>query len=181
MTNEETNDTDIIIDGEVIETIETPIYTFTLSEKIIPDYRMARQVIEWIQSNLEELLDDDDKPVFGKVNTGFDENTIKTFGRKPVCDVYINHVEYEGDFDNQLPTKVHSIVLFYLKGANNHSYMKACELHDYIMQEFLTNDSFKELESLVKNTRIMNSDVHNQNIRGGFGVMGTFEIEHELY
>lgn len=176
-----TFETEINVDGETIETVETPIYTFTFSEKQDPDYRMAYQILVWLQANMEGLEDDQENAVFGRVNTGFNENTLKSFGKKPVCDVYIDSVEYGSDFDNHIPVKVHSILIFYMKGANNQTYMKASELHDYLVQEFVTNNSFKFLDDVVKDTYIQNSGIRNQNIRGGYGVMGTFELTHELY
>lgn len=190
MTDEENNnetpvetmaDTDVIVDTETVDTVETPIYTFTITEKLDLDYRMAYSILTWLRDNLAGLNDDYLKPIFGKVNTGFNDDVLRTFGNRPVCDVYIDSVEYQGDFDNHIPIKVHSIVLFYLKGANNQTYLKACELHDLVMQEFINNDEFKHLEDTVKNTYIMNSEIRNQNIRGGYGVMGVFELTHDLY
>lgn len=156
-------------------------YTFELSETIMFDYKFASQISAWLQENLENLTDDDKNIIFGRVNTGFNENTLKTFGKKPVCDVYINNVEYTGDFDNHTPQKVHTIIIFYLKGANNHTYLKACELHDYILQEFLENESFQRLDDIVRNTYITNSELMTQPINKKWGVMGAFEITHELY
>ena len=178
---DENVDTDIVIDDEVTTTTETPVYTFTITEQTQPDYIMTRQILEWIHTNMDSLVDDYTHKIFGKVNFGFNENTIKTFGKKPVCDVYVRRVEYEGTFDKYIPIKVHSIVLFYLKGANNQTYLKGCELHDYIMQEFITNEEFKHLPDVVRNTYITDSEIRNQNIRGGYGVMGAFELTHDLY
>ena len=174
-------DTDVIVEDETVETTETPVYTFTITGKLDPDYSMAYSILTWLQGNLEGLKDDYLKPIFGKVNTGFNEDILRTFGKRPVCDVYISSVEYEGSFDNHIPTKVHSIVLFYFKGANNTTYLKATELHDLLMQEFITNNEFKHLDDTVKDTYIMNSEIRNQNIRGGYGVMGAFELTHDLY
>ena len=115
------------------------------------------------------------------MNTGFNENILKTFGKRPVCDIYINNVEYSTDFDSHIPIKVHTMILFYLKGANNHTYLKGCELHDLIMQEFISNNTFKRLDGVVRNTYIDNSEIQNQNIRGGYGVLGAFELTHDLY
>lgn len=178
---EEFIETDIVIEDETVEVTETPIYTFTITEKLQPDYTMTPQILEWIQSNMESMVDDYGHKIFGKVNTGFNDNILKTFGKRPVCDVYVRGVEYEGDFDGHIPIKVHSIVLFYLKGANNQNYLKACQLHDLIMQEFITNTEFKHLDDVVKDTYIMNSEIRIENIRGGYGVMGIFELTHDLY
>lgn len=170
-----TNDQDTI-DVDVDES-----YTFCISEKVLPDYGVSTNILEWLQQNMQGMLDDYNHPIFGKVNTGFNDNILKTFGKRPVCDVYINQVEYSTDFDHTLPIKVDSIVLFYLKGANNQTYVKGCELHDLIMQEFITNTDFKHLPDVVRDTRVNNSEIRNQNIRGGYGVMGAFELTHDLY
>ena len=178
---EQMDDTDINIENETIKVIETPVYEFTITERLDPNYGTTTQIIEWLKTNMESFLDDYNKPLFGKVNTGFNDSILKTFGKRPVCDVYINNVDYGTDFDAHEPVKVHTIVIFYLKGANNNTYLKACQIHDLVMQEFLTNTSFQELDSVVSKTYIDKSSVSNRSIRGGFGVMGTFELTHTLY
>ena len=174
-------ETDVVVDEEVVDTTPTPVYTFTITERGLPEYTVSVQILEWLQENLAGLVDDFDTPIFGKVNTGFNENILKTFGKRPVCDIYINNVEYSTDFDSHIPIKVHTMILFYLKGANNHTYLKGCELHDLIMQEFISNNTFKRLDGVVRNTYIDNSEIQNQNIRGGYGVLGAFELTHDLY
>ena len=163
----------------IVEMDET--YTFTVSEKVSQDYRMSTQIIEWLQRNIASLTDDNDKVIFSKVNTGFDSDSLKTFGKGPVCDVYINRVSYEGDFDNHTPQKVHSIIIFILRGANNVTYEKACELHDYIMQEFIENEDFRRLDYVVRDTLIDNSQLMTQPVRKNWSIMGTFELTHLLY
>ena len=170
-----TNDNDNVI----VEVDET--YTFTISEKTIPDYRMNSGILAWIKENMENLVDDDNHAIFGKVNTGFNESTLKSFGKKPVCDVYINNVEYTNDFDNNYPLAVNTIILFHLKGSNNITYDKACQLHDYVMQEFIENESFKSLNGVVRNTCITNSEIRNQPINKKWGVIVAFELKHDLY
>ena len=68
-----------------------------------------------------------------------------------------------------------------MKGANNHIYKKACELHDYLLQEFVTNESYRRLTDNVRDTFINNSEVRNQALSGKYGVIGAFELSHELY
>lgn len=169
-----TNNNDTEVDTDIT-------YTFTLAQQITPEYGMSAQILEWLQNNMNSLQDDLNHPIFGKVNFGFNETVIKTFGKKPVCDIYIDKVEYNSDFDGHIPTKVHSIVIFYLKGANNTSYFKASQLHDLIMQEFITNETFRRLTDIVQDTYITGSQIKNQNIRGGYGVIGAFELTHDLY
>ena len=156
-------------------------YTFTITGQVTPEYSMSTQILEWLRTNLVGLVDDNNHNIFGKVNYGFNESVIKTFGKKPVCDVYINKVEYGSDFDAHTPIKVHSIILFYMKGANNTTYFKASQLHDLIMQELITNEDFKRLDDVVRDTYITNSEIRNQTMRGGYGVMGAFELTHDLY
>lgn len=155
-------------------------YTFTISESTTPDFRMTADIIDWLQTNMGNLTDDYLQPLFGKVNTGFDEGTVKTFGKKPVCDVYINNVEYGTDFDDHKPETVNSIVLCYLKGANNHTYEKACDLHDFIMQEMLTNEDFKRCD-VVRETYVTNSEIRVQQLNRKLGVIIAFELSHKLY
>ena len=171
MTN---NDDDISVDVDLT-------YSFTVSGKTSPEFTMSTRISRWLTENLQSLTDDDDNLLFSKVNNGFNENTLKTFGAKPTCDVYINNIDYSTDFDITKPVTVHTIVLFYLKGANNTSYMKVCTLHDYIMQEFATNEQFKELEGIVRDTFIKNSEIMMQPINKKWGVMGAFELSHTLY
>ena len=166
---------------DIVEVDLDERYTFTIKDRTVQDYTMCSNITNWLVENLEALTDDNNLTIFGKVNTGFNENSLKTFGKKPVCDVYINRVEYEGNYDSHIPQKVHSIVLFYFKGANNHTYMKACELHDYVMQEFIENKEWRHLDNIVKDTYIMNSELRVQPLQKKWGVIGAFELTHTLY
>ena len=162
--------------------VDTDItYTFQVTEQTSDITGVTTQVLEWLHDNLEDLRDDLNKQIFGKVNYGFNDDNIKTFGRKPVCDVYLNKVEYDGDFEDHMPIKVDTILIFYLKGANNHTYLKACELHDYLVSVLSNTESFKRLDNVVRDTYITNTEVRNQKIRGGYGVLGAFELTHTLY
>ena len=185
MTEENVNDpnveTDVVIDGDVIGITDTPIYEFTISEQVVHDYAFTSLVMGWLQDNLESLTDDYNHALFGKVNTGFNDSSLKTFGKKPVCDVYINGVDYTGDFDNHYPETVRTIVIVYLKGANNHTYGKACELHDLIMQQFINNTDFRRLTDVVQDTHITNSELRVQPLQKKWGVIVAFELSHTLY
>ena len=162
--------------------VDTDItYTFQVTEQTSDITGVTTQVLEWLHDNLEDLRDDLNKQIFGKVNYGFNDDNIKSFGRKPVCDVYLNKVEYDGDFEDHMPIKVDTILIFYLKGANNHTYLKACELHDYLVSVLSNTESFKRLDNIVRDTYITNTEVRNQKIRGGYGVLGAFELTHTLY
>ena len=161
-----------------IEVDPDTTYRIELHGKTTPQYTISQKISAWLQENLEALTDDHNKKLFSRVNTGYNEETLKTFGRQPVCDVYINNVEYQDTFEVTQPDKVNTIILFYMKGASNKTYMDACALHDYIMQEFITNDSFRELEGIVSNTRIENSELRIQPIRKKWGVIGAFELSH---
>ena len=156
-------------------------YEFTVSESTIPDYRMCALISQWLHDNLENLTDDDHKKVFSKVNYGFNENIIKTFGKQPVCDVYVDSIEYQSDITYSKPESVHSIIIFYVKGANDTAYIKTCQLHDYIMQQLIENEEWQELDGIVRETVITDSQVMNQPINKKWGVMGAFELKHNLY
>ena len=156
-------------------------YTFNVTESTSPDYRCSKSVINWIKSNLEGLTDDKGNTIFSKVNYGYNEDTLKGFGKKPVADVYINNIEYSSTLYDNTPRKVHSIIICYLKGKMNNTYEKACELTDFLIQEFEETNSFRELATIVRNTDVSNVEI--QVIPNGktYGVICAFELEHELY
>lgn len=156
-------------------------WTIQLTDKILPKYDIAYKVSNWLKNNLETLTDDDNNPVFNKVNIGFDENNLKSFGVKPVCDVHLNNFDYDQDFDYSMPTTVNSIILFYSKGTSDKSYLNACRVHDYIMQEFRVNEDFQCLTGVVSETYITDSRLMTQQIRKKWGVMGAFELSHQLF
>ena len=175
------DDTDIVIDTETVQVVETPVYEFTVTGQTHPDYQCCSAIVQWIQTNLEGLTDDYNKALFSKVNLGYNSDTIKGFGKKPVADVYIDTLSYGSDFDNNKPDTVHSFIICYLKGNMNNAYLKACELTDYLIQQFEENTSFRELTDIVRYTRVAN--VRLQIIPNGktYGVLCAFELEHELY
>lgn len=155
-------------------------YEFTVSEKLQRDYRFAANIIEWIKGNLEGLTDDHNNTLFSKVNLGYPAESLKTFGKQPVCDVYISTVEYKDDLSNRIPERVHTVLVFYFKGANDYAYLKGSELHDYLVQEFITNPCFRELEDVVDDTFIYDSELMNQPSNKKWGVMGALELIHVL-
>lgn len=156
-------------------------YSFTVSESLKTEYKLTCKISEWLNENLENLTDDKGDKLFSKVNFGYNEESLKGFGAKPVCDVYVNNVDYTGDFEAFPAESVHSIIIFYMKGANNKAYLKACELHDYLIQEFIENRSFRHLDDTVRDTTILNSELMNQPIKKKWGVMGALELSHLLY
>lgn len=156
-------------------------YDFTISESIKPEYGIVTPIIEWLQENLQSLTDDDEDDLFGKVNVGFNESSLKSFGKKPVVDVYVDNLDYGEDFDDNIPTNAHTFIICALKGANNPTYLKACELHDLLMQEFITNDSFRHLPGKVRDTIITNSEIRIQPLNKKYGIVVALELNHKLY
>lgn len=174
--------------------VDTDItYEFTITDKTTPSYKFTQTIIEWLKHNMENLSDDQDKPIFSKVNYGYNEDTLKGFGKKPVCDVYVSNISYDSDVYENRPSTVTSYIISYLKGNMNVTYSKACELVDYIVQEFNENDSFRELilsetvDDVTTNTGIVRNtfvrDVQLKIIPSGkaYGVLCAFELEHQLY
>ena len=167
-------------------------YEFTLTPETAIDYQCSKHIAEWLQSNMTNITDSNNKKLFSKVNYGYNQETLKGFGKKPVCDVYINNIDYSSDFIENTPSNVTSYVICYLKGNMNTTYLKACELTDYLIQEFSTNESFRRLtltsvvdqetvtQNIVKDTFIR--DVRLQIIPSGktYGVLCAFELEHIL-
>ena len=164
-------------------------YEFDLEPEITIDYRISKQILEWLKENMENITDSNDKKLFSKVNYGYTEDTIKGFGKKPVCDVYINNITYDSDLHVNVPSSVTSFIICYLKGNMNNAYLKATELTDYLIQEFNDNPEFRELQlhenddtlNIVRDTFIRNVEL--QVIPGAktYGVLCAFELEHELY
>ena len=181
MTENEQPITEELVDGTdpIVDVDEE--YTFNIKEKINPDYKIAYPILEWLQTELETLTDDDDHTIFSKVNCGFSESTLKSYGKKPVCDVYLDRVEYDGDFENHTPLNAYTFLLFHMKGANNANYLKACSLYDYLLQELLTNESLRTLNRIVKDTHIEDSKIRIQPLNKKWGIIGAFELKHELY
>ena len=162
--------------------VETDIcYTFTLSERTLPDYKCSKQIIEWIKGNLEALTDDKNNLIFSKVNYGYNEDTIKGFGKKPVCDVYINNINYTSDLNRNVPDTVTTFIICYLKGNMNNTYVKACELTDFLIQEFEETPSFRELSNIVRDTFVSNVELQIVPTSKTYGVLCAFELEHKLY
>lgn len=159
-------------------------YTFTIQEKTSVPNQYCSHIINWLKENLTNLTDDKNNNLFSKVNTGYNEDTLKGFGKKPVCDVYIDKINYSNELDSNHPSTINTFIICYLKGNMNHTYEKACELTDYIIQEFNTNINFRELKvdsyNIVADTYVRN--VEFQIIPSGktYGVLCAFELEHEL-
>ena len=168
------------VDPNVTEVDLDEIYTFTITGQVQPEYSMSTQISNWLQTNLSSLTDDYNTSLFGKVNLGFSDESLRTFGKKPVCDVYIDNIAYSTDFDAQVPFKVNTMVLYYFKGANTPVYSKACQLHDLLMQEFLTNEEWQR-STLVRSTSITNSEIRIQPLGKKWGVIGAFQLSHDLY
>jgi hypothetical protein len=178
-----TDNTNVEVDAE---------YTFNLEDETNSNYKVSKRIVEWLKTNMEGLTDSNKNLIFSKVNYGYNENTIKGFGKKPVCDVYINNYNYNTDFTHNIPVSVNSFIICYLKGNMNNAYLKACELTDYLIQEFNDNESFRRLTltnvidqetvitNIVRDTFIRNVEL--QVIPGSktYGVLCAFELEHEL-
>ena len=167
-------------------------YEFTLTPETTLDYQCSKHIMEWLKENMEGITDSNNHTLFSKVNYGYNQDTLKGFGKKPVCDVYINNINYDSDLIENTPSKVTSFIICYLKGSMNNTYLKACELTDYLVQEFNVNDEFRRLtlttivdqettvQNIVKDTYIRNVEI--QVIPSGktYGVLCAFELEHIL-
>ena len=174
--------THLPLDPNFVEVDLDHHYLFQVSEETSnPDYRFATSVSEWIHDNLEALTDDNDVPIFNKISYGYDEQKLKTFGKRPTADIYIDHVEYGGTLDNPAPESVHTIIIFYMKGANDVAYLKTTELHDLLMQKFLTDEDWKILSGVVRDTVITDSQLMSQPGNKKWGCMGAFQLTHYLY
>lgn len=155
-------------------------YEFSIDDKLRTDYKFTSTIAEWVKKNLESLTDDKGKPIFNKVNLGYSDESLKTFGKHPVCDVHLGTIEYDDDLVNRTPERVHTVLVYYFKGANDEAYKKCCNIHDYLIQSFITNPSFRELEDVVDDTYILDSELTSQPSNKKWGSMGAFELVHIL-
>ena len=155
-------------------------YEFNVDEKLSRDYKFASDIVDWIQNNLECLTDDNENLIFNKVNLGYSDESLKTFGKQPVCDVHLGVIEYDDDLNNRPPQRAHSVLVYYFKGANDTAYRKCCNIHDYLIQEFITNKDFRELDDLVQDTYILDSELMSQPSNKKWGCMGALELVHIL-
>ena len=163
-------------------------YEFELTPKTNVDYQCSKYIVEWLKSNMENITDSNNHKLFSKVNYGYNQETIKGFGKKPVCDVYINNISYDSDLVNNVPDNVTTFIICYLKGNMNNAYLKACELTDYLIQEFNDNEEFRKLTllvddgvlNIVRDTFIRNIELQIVPSGKTYGVICAFELEHEL-
>lgn len=156
------------------------IYDFEIDEVVYPDYKVGHTVLTWLQGNLASITDDNTKPLFNRVNLGFNEDTIRNFTDKPICDVYLNNVDYKNDFDFNTPDNINSIIVISLRGKANNTYGKALQIQDYITQEFIENLNFRELDRIVSETRITNSRIEMNRENKILTTLIIFELNHVL-
>ena len=63
----------------------------------------------------------------------------------------------------------------------NNAYLKACELTDYLVQEFEENNNFRELTDIVRYTSVENVELQIIPAGKSYGVVCAFELQHKLY
>jgi hypothetical protein len=156
------------------------VYEFEIDQKVLPDYRVTNTVLNWLRNNLDNLVDNDNKKIFHRVNIGYNERSLKGFGNRPICDVYLNNIDYRTDFDLNTPSNLNTVVVITLKGNANNTYAKALDLTDYIVQEFIENSSWRELDLVVKETTIKNTQVQINPNNKVWSTMVVFELNHVL-
>ena len=157
------------------------VYSYPLAESCIADYKYTYQLTSWLKSNLESLTDDDNNQIFAKVNIGFGEDNVKSFGNRATCDVHINTVEFEDDLGNSRIDIINSIIVFKVKGNQESAMIESTKILDYLIQEFITNDSFKTLDGYVQDTRLTNAGLREQPNKSGWYVLGVLELQHHLF
>lgn len=152
-------------------------YEFDLSSIINIDYKISSSIAAWLKTNMEALQDAKGNIIFGKVNYGYDEDILKSFGKKPVCNVYISQIEFTSDLQLNKPYSVTSFIVCYLKGKINKTYERACDLGDYLIQEFMSNDDFRK-NSVVYNTTVEDMRVELVPVNHRYGVICALELQH---
>lgn len=156
-------------------------YSYSLAKSILPDYKCCHEITLWLQSNLESMVDDNDNTIFSKVNLGYSEDKLKSFTNKATCDVHLNTVNFIDEFESSKTDKINSIIVFKLKGNNNRVAETATILLDYLIQEFITNTEFRELDGIVSDTRITDAGIREQPNSSNWYVLGVIELSHHLF
>lgn len=156
-------------------------YSYSLAESILPDYKCCHEITLWLQSNLESMVDDNGNTIFSKVNLGYGEDKLKSFTNKATCDVHLNTVNFINEFESSKTDKINSIIVFKLKGNNNRVAETATILLDYLIQEFITNTEFRELDGIVSDTRITDAGIREQPNSSNWYVLGVIELSHHLF
>jgi 3'-phosphoadenosine 5'-phosphosulfate (PAPS) 3'-phosphatase len=57
-------------------------YEFDLEPITNNDYKCSKLIVEWLKSNMENITDSNKNKLFSKVNYGYNEDTLKGFGKK---------------------------------------------------------------------------------------------------
>lgn len=155
------------------------IYEFDLAPLITGDYRILAELATWLKDNMESITDSKGNTLFGKVNYGYDEQIIKSFAKKPICNIYVGDVDFTTEFQNNFPDSVTSYIVVYLKGKINKTYELACDIGDYLIQEFMSNPEFRS--SRIVNTTSVN-DFRLKLIPNAhdYGVICALELQHKL-
>jgi hypothetical protein len=78
------------------------------------------------------------------------------------------------------PSNLNTVIVITLKGNANNTYTKALDLTDYIIQEFIENTSWRELDSVVKETTITNTQIQINPNSKVWSTMVLFELNHVL-
>ena len=136
------------------------VFHVQLSESITGDSKYTYQLTSWLKSNLESLTDDDDNPIFAKVNIGFGEDNVKSFGNRATCDVHVNTIEFENDFEESMVDKINSIIVFKIK----------CGYTDIIFTPHY-----------IKDTRLKDAGLREQPNKSNWYVLGVLELQHHIF
>ena len=153
-------------------------FEFKFNDVISPEYGFAVQIIDALNEYLTSLTDDHGNKLFNKVNNGFNENQLKNWGNRPICDIYINSFEYDDDFDISKPSKAHVILLCYTKGANNNTYHQISMVHDYLVQCIGTDNKVRYLNGIANGCNLEQTQLMVQPIRKAWAMMASFEITY---
>ena len=144
---------------------------------------------EWLQSNLQNLRDKDDNPVFKKVLLGFDSNKVKTYGGKAIAVTYVTGTkEYNETFGrHNRPQYIESVVGFVIKDHTEAKYQEAVQIMDLLHEEFETNNDWFELRDPTDNTKIVRATFITDSVLTlqptgkQLDIIGVFTLRHHIY
>ncbi|WP_407376626.1 hypothetical protein [Methanobrevibacter sp.] len=141
-----------------------------------------------LKRKLENLTDDEDKPIFKKVLLGFNENKVKIQGDGVVAICYVTgSSEYRETFGRRnIPQYITSVIGFVVRGSDEQKYLKAMRIKDFLRQTLEHDMDFyclinKDGKRIVRNTLIMNTAVRFDAIATKTDILVAFDLRHHVY
>ena len=143
----------------------------------------------WLHGLMENLVFEDDTPVFKKVIVGVDEKQLQNFGDGALGVCYVtgttDYTETLGIHNR--PKYINSVVAFTIKGSNTKRYDLATRIMDLIHHNFETNSDWLKLvdtenhKNIIRDTDITGSELTITPNGKKLDIIGVFTLRHHVY